>query len=156
MRRMSVKSIGAYILTKVPTLAPENESKDELVDYFITKGGQTFAGLHLLIEIWGGRNLTDPQQIDNILREAAEAANATILHSHIHEFLPSGGVSGVVLLAESHISIHTWPERDYAAIDIFMCGECDPHLSVAVLKAQFKPASIQVQDIRRGIVASAV
>ncbi len=125
---------------------------DPLVDYFITKDGQTFAGYHLLVEIWGGSGLTDSARVDAVLREAASASGATILHSHMHHFSPFGGVSGVVLLAESHISIHTWPERDYAAIDIFMCGDCDPHLAVPVLKAGFSPKRMDVKEVRRGIV----
>lgn len=123
-----------------------------IVDYFITKDGQTFAGFHLLVEIWDAANLTDPEQIEDILHRAALASGATILHSHMHHFSPFGGVSGVVLLAESHISIHTWPERNYAAIDIFMCGDCNPHLAVPVLKDAFKPGKITVQEMRRGVV----
>ncbi len=103
--------------------------------------------------IFGAREgLTDPAHIDRSLREAAEAAGATILHSHFHHFAPNGGVSGVVVLAESHISIHTWPERNFAAVDIFMCGECDPYLSLPVLKAAFKPESVDIDEHRRGIV----
>ena len=86
----------------------------------------TYAGMHLLVDLWGATNLNDPAHIDAALREAAEAAGATILHGHFHHFSPNGGVSGVLVLAESHISIHTWPERDFAAVDIFMCGACDP------------------------------
>ena len=124
----------------------------ELVDYFVTKDGQTFAGHHLLVEVWDGQNLTDPEEIDAILRRAATASGATILNSQMHHFSPYGGVSGVVLLAESHISIHTWPERSYAAVDIFMCGDCDPSLALPVLKDGFKAPKLQVQEIRRGIV----
>lgn len=138
-----MKSIGAYILTKPPAI----------IDYFMTKDGQTFAGLHLLVEIWDGQNLADPKKIEIILRDAANASQASILHSHMHHFSPFGGVSGVVLLAESHISIHTWPERNYAAIDIFMCGNCDPHLAIPVLKKGFKAPDLKVTEIRRGIVS---
>ena len=76
-------------------------------DYFVEKDGVKFAGTHLLLDLWGASNLTDPALIDRALRDAAEAANATILHSHFHHFGPDGGVSGVLVLAESHISIHT-------------------------------------------------
>ena len=100
----------------------------------------------------GGSNLTDPELIDRALRDAAEAANATILHSHFHHFGPDGGVSGVLVLAESHISIHTWPERDFAAMDIFMCGACNPYHSLPVLKDVFAPKSILLSEQRRGLI----
>ena len=121
-------------------------------DYFVERDGQKFAGAHLLIDLWGATNLTDPTHIERALSEAAEAARATILHSHFHHFGPDGGVSGVVVLAESHISIHTWPERDFAAIDIFMCGACDPNDSVETIRAAFRPARMLLDEQRRGIV----
>ena len=110
----------------------------EQKDYFVEKDGVKFAGTHLLLDLWGASNLTDPELIDRALRDAAEAADATILHSHFHHFGPNGGVSGVLVLAESHISIHTWPERDFAAVDIFMCGACDPYHSLPVLKERVR------------------
>ncbi len=121
-------------------------------DYFVEKDGVKFAGMHLLIDLWGAQDFADPAHIDQALRAAALAAGATILHSHFHHFSPNGGVSGVVVLAESHISIHTWPERAFAAVDIFMCGECDPYRSLPLLKAAFRPASIQLGEQRRGLV----
>ncbi|MBV9117743.1 MAG: adenosylmethionine decarboxylase [Acetobacteraceae bacterium] len=126
---------------------------DEQKDYFVEKDGTKFAGTHLLIDLWGAQNLTDPEHIDSAMREAALAAGATILHSHFHHFEPNGGVSGVVVLAESHISIHTWPERDFAAVDIFMCGACDPYRSLPLLKAAFRPASVRLDEQRRGRLA---
>ncbi|MDQ2734877.1 MAG: adenosylmethionine decarboxylase [Pseudomonadota bacterium] len=122
-------------------------------DYFVEKDGQKFAGMHLLVDLWGAETLTDPEAIDRAMRNAAQAAGATILHSHFHHFSPEGGVSGVVVLAESHISIHTWPERDFAAVDIFMCGACDPYRSLPVLKAAFRPSSIELSEQRRGLLA---
>jgi len=121
-------------------------------DYFVQKDGVRFAGTHLLLDLWGAGNLSDPDRIDASLREAAEAAGATILHSHFHHFSPNGGVSGVIVLAESHISVHTWPEREFAAIDIFMCGACDPYRSLPVLKAAFSPTAIQLSEQRRGLI----
>jgi S-adenosylmethionine decarboxylase len=122
-------------------------------DYFVEKDGVKFAGTHLLVDLWGASNLADPDHIDRALREAAEAAGATILHGHFHHFSPNGGVSGVLVLAESHISIHTWPERDFAAIDIFMCGACNPHHGIPALKAAFNPESINLGEQRRGLIA---
>ena len=121
-------------------------------DYFVEKDGVKFAGTHLLVDLWGATNLCDPAHIDAALREAAEASGATILHGHFHHFSPNGGVSGVLVLAESHISIHTWPERAFAAIDIFMCGCCDPYLSLPVLKTAFAPTSINLGEQRRGLI----
>ncbi|HBK04423.1 MAG TPA: adenosylmethionine decarboxylase [Acetobacteraceae bacterium] len=121
-------------------------------DYFVEKDGVKFAGTHLLVDLWGASNLGDPDHIDRALREAAEAAGATILHGHFHHFSPNGGVSGVLVLAESHISIHTWPERDFAAIDIFMCGACNPYHGIPALKAAFTPESINLGEQRRGLI----
>jgi len=120
-------------------------------DYFVTRDGVEFAGTHLLVELWQARGLTDDTLIRRALREAAMASGATILFDHFHHFGPGHGVSGVVVLAESHISIHTWPERGYAAIDLFMCGGCDPHRGIPVLRRHFAPGSVQVSEHRRGL-----
>ncbi len=141
-------------LGMVSELPSENQSPSDCIevqkDYFVEKDGVKFAGTHLLVDLWGATNLCDPDLIDRALREAAEAAGATILHSHFHHFSPNGGVSGVLVLAESHISIHTWPERDFAAIDIFMCGACDPHRSIPAIKNAFRPERVILDEQRRG------
>ena len=73
-----------------------------------------------------------------------------MLNIDLHHFTPNGGVSGVAVLAESHISIHTWPECGYAALDVFMCGDARPEASVPVLRAAFAPSQVAVQELRRG------
>ena len=132
-------------------LVPSFDSEDRK-DYFVERDGERFAGTHLLVDLWGATNLADPDHIDAALREAAVKSGATILHSHFHHFTPNGGVSGVVVLAESHISIHTWPERDFAAIDIFMCGACNPHDAIPVLRHAFHPSRVDLNEERRGRV----
>ncbi|HQT87266.1 MAG TPA: adenosylmethionine decarboxylase [Acidiphilium sp.] len=122
-------------------------------DYFVERDGVRFAGTHLLIDIWGASRLDEPELIDETLRAGALAAGATILHSHFHHFTPNGGVSGVVVLAESHISIHTWPERGFAALDIFMCGDCNPYKAIPLIKAAFTPTDVQVGEQRRGLTS---
>ncbi len=147
-------------LGMVSDFPSENQTNDgalglracESKDYFVERDGMRFAGTHLLIDLWDATNLADPDHIDRELCKAAVTAGATILHSHFHHFSPNGGVSGVVVLAESHISIHTWPERDFAAVDIFMCGDCDPHLSIPVLRDAFRPGRVDVEEKRRGRV----
>ncbi len=131
----------------------DNGHAIEKTDYFVERDGMKFAGMHLLMDIWGASRLDDPAHIDERLRAAAIATGATILHSHFHHFSPNGGVSGVVVLAESHISIHTWPERDFAALDIFVCGDCDPHRAIPVIQAAFEPSRIDLGEQRRGRVA---
>ena len=80
----------------------------------------------------------------------SKPCNATLLHIHLHPFSGNGGVSGVAVLAESHISIHTWPEIGYAAFDVFMCGQCDPHAAIPVLRRWFRPGRETVTVQRRG------
>jgi len=109
------------------------------------------AGTHVLADLSGvaGELLTNPATFDALLREAARAAGATILHSHFHSFGSGQGVTGVVLLAESHISIHTWPEAGFAAADIFMCGDCDPLAALAVLRERLRPGACAVRTVQR-------
>ncbi len=130
----------------------DSSSSEERKDYFVERNGLRFAGTHLVLDFWGATALDDPEIIERALREAASAAGATILHGHFHHFSPNGGVSGVLVLAESHISIHTWPERSFAAIDIFMCGACDPYASIPVLKSWFRPEHTLLGEQRRGLV----
>jgi S-adenosylmethionine decarboxylase len=128
------------------------ETKPEPDDHFVTRDGMCFAGTHVIIDLWGATGLDDIKLIDRTLKKAVEDCKATLLHIHLHRFEPSGGVSGVAVLAESHISIHTWPERGYAALDVFMCGSALPHKAVPVLRAAFKPTSVQFVEHRRGLV----
>ena len=134
------------------TLPSADGGSEERTDYFVQRDGMIFAGTHLLIDLWDASRLDEPDFIDRVLREGALAAGATILHSHFHHFTPNGGVSGVIVLAESHISIHTWPERAFAAIDIFMCGACDPRLAIPIIGKAFNPVRIDVNEELRGRV----
>ena len=121
-------------------------------DYFVERDGVRFAGTHVLLELWGATNLDDPKLIEETLCQGALDAGATILHAHTHHFSPYSGVSGVIVLAESHISIHTWPEKDFAAIDIFMCGDCDPMDAIPAIEKTFKPETLNVSEHRRGVI----
>jgi S-adenosylmethionine decarboxylase len=121
-------------------------------DHFIERNGLRYAGSHLIIDLWDAEYLDDISVVELAIRRAIKAAGATLVHLHLHEFQPSGGVSGVAVLAESHISIHTWPERDYAAVDVFMCGDAEPHKVVPVLKQAFRAGRITVSEQLRGVV----
>ena len=107
-------------------------------------------GQHLLIDYYGANNLSDVEKTQQILVNVAEACGATVLNINLHQFGENGGVTGVALLAESHISIHTWPELAYAALDIFMCGECQPKLALKPLEAFFQADKVCVSEHARG------
>jgi S-adenosylmethionine decarboxylase len=75
-----------------------------------------------------------------------------LLNVDLHHFSPNGGISGVAVLAESHISIHTWPEISYAAVDVFMCGNAQPHKAIEVLKGVFLPGMVTLAEHKRGVI----
>jgi S-adenosylmethionine decarboxylase len=128
-----------------PFPAVENQK-----DYFIERDGKRFAGTHLILDLWGASRLDEIEHIETTLRDAVVEAGATLLHIHLHHFTPNGGVSGVAVLAESHISIHTWPENDFAALDVFMCGAAEPHKTIEVLRRAFEPNHLEVHEYLRG------
>jgi len=109
-----------------------------------------YAGTHLIAEFWGGKIIESPKEIKKILFMAAKKSKNIPLNVKIHKFLPQG-ITGFILLAESHISIHTWPEMNYVAIDLFSCGQKGkPYLGLEYLKDEFKPKKFKVKEIRRG------
>src|SRR6185503_19822958 len=110
----------------------------ESQDHFIIKNGVRCAGTHLIVDLYDAKHLEDISYIEKTLRDCVVEAKATLLHIHLHHFEPNGGVSGVAVLAESHISIHTCPEYKYAALDIFMCGNAETEACVPILKDAFQ------------------
>lgn len=109
-------------------------------------------GSHLIIEVWNAKNLEDEDYIRNVLIEMTEAAGATLLKTFLHHFGEGFGVTGIAVLAESHISIHTWPEHNYAAIDVFMCGDADVHKTIPVVKTSFSTELVDITTFPRGIL----
>ena len=135
------KSSAAVAVVAVPA-----EQRD---DHFALRNGVRCAGVHLIIDLHGARGLDDIDLIEATLRRCVAAAQATLLHIHLHHFQPNG-VSGVAVLAESHISIHTWPDAGYAALDVFMCGRASPDACVPVLREAFAARRVEVNEILRG------
>lgn len=109
-------------------------------------------GRHLVAELYGcdGASLDDPRAVEDALRAAADSVGATILAGAFHRFEPAG-VSGTLLIAESHLSIHTWPAQRYVAADIFTCGGLDPRPGFELLAARFGASSTRIQEIVRGL-----
>ena len=120
------------------------------LDHFSKEGDKVYAGNHVIVDFWGANNLTDVELMELAMREAVEVAKAHLLHIHIHPFT-GGGVTGVAALSESHISVHTWPELNYAAFDVFMCGDSEPLAAVDVLEKYFNPSSIDLRVVKRGL-----
>lgn len=112
-------------------------------------------GKHLLIEFFACDEeiLADADLVEKAMNEAALAANATIINSVFHRFTPYG-VSGAVIIAESHLTIHTWPEYGYAAVDVFTCGEeVDPYNAYKYLKKAFLSQNDKIIEAKRGELA---
>jgi S-adenosylmethionine decarboxylase len=118
-------------------------------DHFVVRNGVRCAGAHLIVDLYDAQRLDDIDHIETTLRRCVDAAGATLLHIHLHHFQPNG-VSGVAVLAESHISIHTWPEAGYAALDVFMCGKAEPEKCVPILREAFKAKRVAVGEHLRG------
>jgi S-adenosylmethionine decarboxylase len=134
---------------KVPVRVVAPAAVEERDDHFATRNGVRCAGVHLIVDLHGAHGLDDIDLIDRTLRQCVAEANATLLHIHLHRFHPNG-VSGVAVLAESHISIHTWPDAGYAALDVFMCGKANPDACIPVLRKAFRAGRVEVNELLRG------
>ncbi len=113
-------------------------------------------GRHIIAELHGCDPglLTDLDRTMEILREAVRVSGATYLGEFHKVFEPWGGLTAIVALAESHISIHTWPEYRYAALDIFTCGEnADPWKAYEYIVEAYKPEKVNVTEVKRGLIS---
>ncbi|HMK56806.1 MAG TPA: adenosylmethionine decarboxylase [Dissulfurispiraceae bacterium] len=112
-------------------------------------------GTHLLVELrdCNPEILKDLNKVKGALVAAAKVAKATIIDVSFHEFNPFG-ISGMVVIAESHLSIHTWPEYSYAAVDIFTCGDIiKPEVAAQFLIGQFESKTPSIVEMKRGILS---
>ena len=110
------------------------------------------AGKHWLVEMYQVPELDDVARIRRALRRAVADSGVRLIRLQLHHFGARRGVTGVALLAESHISIHTWPERRYAALDIFMCGsKSDPQKALDALREALQPGTVRVRRFERGL-----
>ena len=109
-------------------------------------------GRHILLEYYGCAHdaVDNHESLEEILVGAARAMGATVVSVHFHKFNPHG-VSGVVVISESHLTVHTWPEYGYAAIDVFTCGDViNPWKAHTYMKERLKPTKDSVMEVRRG------
>jgi len=117
--------------------------------YLFQKRNQ--AGVHLLADFWFGKNIEDEKKLEKILIQAGKKSKSTPLKTSIYKFNPHG-ITGILLLAESHIAIHSWPEIGYLGVDIFTCGEnTQPQKALEYLKKKFFPKICEIKEIKRGV-----
>jgi S-adenosylmethionine decarboxylase len=126
---------------------------DDRKDCFIERDGVRCAGTHLIVDLYGAKRLDDLKLIKETLRRCVDAARANPLHIHFHRFAQDGGVSGVAVLAEGHISIRSWPEAGYVALDAFMGQDANPQVAVDVVKQAFRPTKMVVKEHLRADTA---
>ena len=108
-------------------------------------------GRHLILELWGSDRLNSLELVEKALLDAVDACDLHLKDLKIYHWSPQG-VTGVAILSESHITIHTWPEYSYAAIDVFTCGEeHNPRRVIPVIQSHFQAERIQVLEVVRGI-----
>lgn len=109
-------------------------------------------GRHIILEMWGCQNLDSVETAEHALRDMVQALDVNLLDIKIYPFSPVG-VTGMAIVSESHLVIHTWPEYGYAAVDVFTCGAPrDPQDAVGVLRQYYQPERIGVMEINRGQV----
>jgi S-adenosylmethionine decarboxylase len=143
--------LGMDLASRSSTAQKEDESAASAVDsgckgHFVERDIVRLASTHLIIELYGARRLDDIDHIERTLKRCVEAAGETLLNVHLHRFGSSGGVSAVAVLAQSHISIHSWPAADYAALEVVMCGVAKPEVTVAILQQAFAASGTIVRQ----------
>ena len=115
-------------------------------DVFIERDGVRCAGTHLIVDLHGAKRLDDLKHIKETLRRCVEAAGAKLLHIHLHRHTDKAGVSGAAVLAEGHMSVHSWPETGYLALDAFMGRDAKPELAIDIAKQAFRPVRVVVKE----------
>jgi S-adenosylmethionine decarboxylase len=125
------------------SLAPEAVCEDASTDQL------SIAGVHLIIDIAGGRRLDDLRHVEDTLRKCVEVAGAKLLHVHVHRHAPKGGMSGVAVLEGSHISFHSFPHAGYAAFDMVVRSGVESQRVVEVLRRAFNVRDLTVSEHRR-------
>lgn len=128
-----------------------NKIYDFDTSYMVTDGKNIFAGRHLLFDFWETGYEKKMEETREIMIEGLKITGAKILYSHFHEF-GAGGFTGLIMLQESHASVHTWPETDLMTFDIYTCGTCDPEIAYDYYVNKFSPVSISIHMVRRGVL----
>lgn len=141
--KMDIVSEGAYE-------TPSYNDIDCRDLHLIKCSEYVYAGNHLIFDFWGSEEILNQKLIIDSCQVAVKEAGATILHSHFHEFGEGMGITGVVVLSESHLSLHTWPEINLMTFDIYMCGDASPAVALEFLRSKLNPQKITMMNLKRG------
>lgn len=107
-------------------------------------------GVHLIADFWGVKQADQPEFLVQCLKQAVSAAKATLVDIICHPYPPSKGIAVFAVLKESHLALHSWPEKNFVALDIFVCGDCSAHAALDVLKAKLQPSRTHLIEHNRG------
>ncbi|MCS7316856.1 MAG: adenosylmethionine decarboxylase [Candidatus Dojkabacteria bacterium] len=122
------------------------------INYHLLKDKKDiFAGRHILLDMFSEKYSKDMDEMKNILKISIEKSKATIIYDYFHKF-GEQGYTGVFILSESHLSIHTWPEVGLITIDSYMCGVCDPKIAIDSIIEMVKPERHEIKFFKRGIL----
>jgi S-adenosylmethionine decarboxylase len=129
---------------------PVHRTHEDRTDDSIERNSIRFAGQHLILDLHDADRLDDIEHVESTLRRCVEVAGATLLHVHLHQDMPSSGVSGVAVVIDGHISVQTRPAAGFAAFDVFMDGHAKPQRTVAVLREAFRASEVVIKEHTRG------
>lgn len=120
--------------------------------HFIRDGCEIYVGNHLIADLWGITNYGTGEFTKMMFVNACQDSGATVLFSHQHEFGEDCGTTGVIVLAESHLSWHHYTEVNMISIDVFMCGRADPRKALPRILEYWKPSHVDIKILKRGVV----
>jgi len=132
----------------------ENSIPRLIENHLLQDSTHVFAGRHMIFDVFGSPYCSDQHYVEAAMKSAVTAVGATILYSHFHDFGVGCGFTGVLILSESHASVHTWPEVDLMTFDIYMCGKCDPHPAMMQLIENLQARDFKITLLKRGIIKS--
>lgn len=124
----------------------------DVFEHFIREGDDIYVGNHLIVDLWKVTNHGCHDSILTCFAQACEDAGATVLFKHCHNFGEGCGTTGVIVLAESHVSWHHYPEVGLLAVDIFVCGAARPELALPRITEFWQPDLVERHHMRRGHV----
>lgn len=131
-----------------------NQCEYRCVDnHLLTDGNDVFAGRHVIFDVYGSPYCKDIKYVQQAMIEGVLEVGATIIDTNFHSFGDNYGFTGVIVLSESHASVHTWPEVQLMTFDIYMCGTCNPVKAMEVILSKLHHKRCEIVHLKRGVVS---